>query len=409
MFVQIIIKLYFCYCSPKATLKIKRRLPEEHMPYSKSKNISVYLKVLPFLICCLFVTAASAQNDTLLVIKGQTSMKLRAKGLGLNSGVKGVDWKEEPLEGVEIEVKKNGVTILKTTSGKKGKYSFQIPVTTGDSKNDYTVYFSKDGMGPKMITVNAFLSKDEYKKHTFVKTEFGLDVPMIATTVKDIVIDKPFSKIKWDNVKEHKFSDQAYSKIAQSEEQKILANPDQYYTALLKKKKKIEETDAKKKAAAEAKLKAEEEAKKKLEEEARKKADEENRRLAALKAKEEADRIEREKAEALKKEKWKKHIADSLAEVQRKKALETASIKPETKEITKPVETYPEESKNLYDVSETYSINIARKSLSLEKEKRNREKGKNLTMKYETTNVLTSLLDVVDEFDKKNKSNGPSR
>lgn len=418
-----------------------------------SKKNSIYLKVFPFSIFYLFFAIADAQTDAIVLIKGQTLMKVRAKGLGLNVGVKSIEWKEEALEGVDIEVKKNNVTVLKTTSGKKGKYSFQIPVSTADLKNDYVVYISKDGAGPKMVNINAFLPKEELAKFSAAQYDVDLDLPMVPTTVKDITPDKPFAKIKWDKLREHKFVvDPAYGKVALSEEQKILGNPDQYYSALVKKKMKAEEAlaknkagdearlkeeEAKKKADEEAKkladlkareeakrkadeeakkstaLKAQEEAKRKADEEAKKltalkaqeeakrKANEEAKKLAALKAKEEADRMQREKAGAFKKEVERKRMADSLAEVERKKVLEITNAKVDIKKNVRSAEE--DESKNPYRVSETYSINIAKKSLRIEKEKRNLKKAENLSAKYETTNILTSLLNAVDEQDKKDK------
>ncbi len=381
------------------------------MLLNQNKKKTYLCALFSFLFFFLTIVVYS-QNDAQLVVKGQTSIKLRAKGLGLNVGIKNVEWKEEQLEGVEIEVKKNNEAILKTTSGKKGKYSFQLPVNFSDPKSEYTVYFYKDGIGPKKISINTFISKDEFAKHSSAQYTITLDIPLVETSVKDIEIDKPFAKIKWDNVKEHKFTtDQNYDRIAMSEEQKILGNPDAYYTALAKKKKKKDEALAKNQAAAEAKLKAEEEAKKKAEEEtrlkaeaaAKLKADEEAKKLAALKTKQEAERIELEKEEARKKEILKKHLADSLAEAKRKKESQPSASTTETKNVPVPVEINLDENKNRYDVSETYSINQARKAIRDEIEKRNREKGKNLTMKYETINILTSLLNAVDETDKKNK------
>ncbi len=378
------------------------------MLYSKSNNASIYLKIATFIFFCFFIISAQAQNDAVLLIKGQTILKSRAKGLGLNAGVKGVDWKEEPQEGVNIEVKKNDATIIKITSGKKGKYSLEIPVSTTDLKNDYTVYFTKEGTAPRTVTINAYLSKEEFTKYTSAKYELELALPLIATTIKDIVPDKPFAKIKWDKVKEHKFSfDETYAKTALGEERKIEANPDLYYTSLAKKKKKEEETIAKNKAAADAKLKASDEAKRKADEDARLKAEADTKKLADLKAKEDAERIVRENLEAMKQAMAKKRMQDSLdklAEAERKKALETANAKLEIKKNITPVEADKEESKTLYDVSDKYSINQARKSLSAEKERRNKEKGKNLTAKYESFNILTSLLNMVDEYDKKNKT-----
>jgi len=370
-----------------------------YMFYPESKKNSVYTKVLSiilfsFLLIVLSGVEANAQKDALMVVSGRTSTTGKSALAG-NLGVRTVNTSDEPLEGVEIEVKKNGVTITKITSGKKGKYSFQIPVSTTDSKNDYTVYISKEGMVPKILNINAYVSKEEFAQNSFVRYDFDLDIPMVQTTVKDIVLEKASGKIKWDEVKEHKFTwDQTYAKIVQKEEQKMNANPDQYFKNLAKKKKKEEEDLAKKKTAEEAKLKADLEAKKK--------ADEDVKKLAEQKAKEDAERILNANMDALKKEMKKKRIADSLAEIENRKTLEASSAKLEIKKFVKSV---PEENniQSIYDASGAYSINIAKKSLSAAKEKRNKEKVKNLSMKYETNNVLTSLLDMVDEHDKKMK------
>lgn len=375
-----------------------------HMIYFRQKKRSVYLKVISLLLCVFLITTAKAQSDPVLVIKGQASLKDRAKGLGGNVGVSSVNWKEAAAEGVDIEVKKNGVTIAKATSGKKGKYSIEIPVSTADAKSEFIIYYSKDGAAPRMVQVNTYVSKDEYSKYSSTKYEFEQDVPLFGTTVKDIVPDKFYAKIKWDNVKDHKFTtDQAYAKTVVMEERKIEANADVYYTTLIKKKKKQDEALAKKNAAADAKLKAAEDAKKKLEEEARLKAKADADKLAQQKAQEEADRIQREKDEALRNELRKKRIADSLAEIERKKALEVTNTTVDIKKTVRTAEENKILEKDPYDAYETYSVNIARRSLFTEKEKRNKEKSRNLSAKYETINVLTSLLNMVDEHDKKGK------
>lgn len=347
-----------------------------------------------FFLFSFFLINASAQKDALLVVSGRTSTNGKSALAG-NLGVRTANVSEDPVEGVDLEVKKDGVTITKVTSAKKGKYSFQIPVSTSDSKNDYTISISKDGYVPKILSINAYLSKEEFAKHSFVRYDFDLPITMLPTTVKDIVMEKAFGKIKWDDVKEHIFSfDQTYAKIVQKDEQKMNANPDLYFKNLEKKKKKEEEELAKKKAAADAKLKSDEEAKLK--------ADEEAKKLAAQKAKEEEDRILQQNLEAMKKEMERKRKEDSLEALAKKKALEGQNVKVDIQNIVKPVSS-DDDSKNIYDASGAYSINIARKSLSAMKAKMNKEKAQNLSYKYETNNTLTSLLDMVDENDKKIK------
>ena len=140
------------------------------MFYSVLKKSSVYLKTVSFFLFCFFLIVLSAsevyaQKDALMVVSGRTSSNGGKSALAGNLGVRTANVSDEPVEGVDFEVKKDGVTITKVTSGKKGKYSFQIPVSTSDSKNDYMVYISKEGMVPKVLAINAYLSKEEFSKH----------------------------------------------------------------------------------------------------------------------------------------------------------------------------------------------------------------------------------------------------
>ena len=365
-------------------------------PFKKKNNSAFLNPTFLFLISILFINV-HAQNNSVLIMKGQTLTSGGKSGLAGSMGVRTAKTSEEAVEGVDFELKKNDASVAKTTSAKKGKYSLQMQISTTDNKNDYVIYLSMDGMVPRMVLVNAFIPKEEFAKYGSSKIDFEQDFTMLKTSIKDIVPDKAFMRIKWDDVKDHKFIiDPAYAKTVQKEELKMTPNPDLYYKNLAKRKKKDEETTAKNKAAADAKLKADEEAKKKA-------AEEEAKRLAELKAKEEADRLAREKEEALRKEMLAKHIADSLAEAQRKRMTEAANSKQDIQKIIKPVESDDNDGAAQYDAAESYSLNMARKSLNEEKQRRSREKGKNLTMKYETSNVLTSLLNTVDEQDKKER------
>lgn len=379
------------------------------MPDLRNIKVRVCLKALPFLLVSVFITHARAQSDAIMVVKGETTVKSRVKddSKGVNVGVKNIKYKVDVLEGAVIELKKNGTTVSATTSGKKGKYSFEVPVSTTDAKNDYVLYISKDGMGTKMVNINGFVSKPEFGKYPpSPKYNVELDIFLIPTTVKDAVSDKSTAKIKWDLGKEHTFVvDPGYAKVAQTEELKILADPDGYYGALAKKRKKAEDALANKKTSADAKAKAAEEAKRKAEEEARLKAEAEANRLAALKAKEEADRIEREKAAAIQVEMRRKRIADSLAELARLNAKNDPNATVDIRQIIRPVDENDEEGgeKDRYDAADKFSISIAKRSLSAEREKKSREKSRNLSAKYETINTLTSLLNEVDEYDKEHR------
>lgn len=56
-----------------------------------------------------------------------------------------------------------------------------------------------------------------------------------------------------------------------------------------------------------------------------------------------------------------------------------------------------------YDVDKVYSTNSERSRLLSEKQRFERKKAENFAKKLETNNTLTSLMNEVDEFDKKNK------
>jgi len=334
--------------------------------------------LVSFFLFPAFCITAHSQGDVaaFYFLKGKTLLKLKDD--------------VQSIEGVDFEVKKNGNTITKATSGKNGKYSLQLEISTTNPNNDYTIYISKPGTIPKILNINAYVSKEEFARNPFPRYDHDLDITMIGTTAKDIVIEKASGKIKWNDKEDIFDFDQTYAKIIQKEEQKMQTNPDQYLKDLEKKKKKDDEAEAKKKALEDAKLKAEAEAK----------------RLAEQKAKEEADKIIQQNLEAMKLEMKRKRIADSLADLEKKKAIEAANAKMEIKKIVKPVSS--DDSDSEYNGTDTYSINIAKKSLSAAKARMNKEKADNLSAKYETNNTLTSLLNMVDEDDKKQKSQANS-
>lgn len=279
----------------------------------------------------------------------------------------------KPTDLVTLELRKNNQLINKLTTTKSGKYYLQLEASTTMPGSEYILNITKDGTVPKQLNINTYVPPDEFNIFPFVRFDFDLEIVMIETSAKDIVLERPTGKIKW-NSKKHKFDfDQVYAKIIQKEEEKIKEDPDKYFKEMAAKKK------------------AEEEA-------AKKKADE----LAAQKAKEEANKILQKNLAAMKEALRKQRIADSLA------ALEAAKAKMEIKKFTKPVSAEDVDIK-AFDGTDAYSISIAKKALNSEKRKREYKKASNLASKYETTNILTSLLDVVDEQDKNTQSILPVR
>ncbi|MBI4931253.1 MAG: hypothetical protein HY841_10860 [Bacteroidetes bacterium] len=291
-------------------------------------------------------------------------------------------------EGVDMELKKDGKIITKVLSGKNGKYYIQMEASTTNPKSEYVLNISQIGTVPKTISINTYIPPLEFNLNPFVRYDFDLSIVMIETTVKDIVLERPSGKIKWDNT-QHIFGfDQVYAKIVQKDEDKM--KDENYLRELAAKKKKEDEDAAKKKADEDAKIKADADAKLK--------GDEEAKRIADQKSREEADRILQQNLEAMKQEMKKKRMQDSLDSLARL----ASNTKIEIQKFVKPVS--PEDvDQNAFDGTGAYSINIAKKTLKAQQEKTNKEKAKNLSAKYETNNTLTSLLDMVDENDKKMK------
>lgn len=367
------------------------------MLYSKSINRLPFLKISFLLFFALIVGQVGAQT---LVIKGEIKSAIRKASSVGQVGVANVKTKEEPLEGAKIEIKKNGATLATATSDKKGKYTIEVTVSAADAKNDYVGYITKPGMGPKTFAINAYVPKAEFAKYPGPKYNAELNMSLMATTVADVEPDKPIAKIKWDLAKEHTFVwDPTTERQVESEDSKILADPDKYYAALAKKQKakanKIDLVALKKEAD---KRKADSLA-----------AVAEAKRLADIQAKADlVKKAQQRKADSLAAILQAQRKADSLKEVARQKALAAANAATNTTipteadviEVIQPAMMQASETVGGYDAAEKYSISVARKSLSMAKELRSREKSKNLSAKYETINVLTSLLNMVDEHDK---------
>jgi hypothetical protein len=255
-----------------------------------------------------------------------------------------------------------------------------MDVTSSNPKNEYMLYITKEGTAPKILSINTYMPQKEIRSP---REEYDLAIFMLETTVKDIVLEKASGNIHWESSSSQFKFDQVYAKITQKEMDEN------------EKRKKEEEKAAKKKAEDDARLKIEAEAAAA----ARAKADEEARRVEEQKSKDEAARIIKENLEAVKLTIRKKRLQDSLD------SLSVLSAKKTTIEITKmsrPISA-DDVDQNAFDGTGAYSINIAKKKLRIQQELVNKEKAKNLSAKYETNNTLTSLLDMVDEHDKKMK------
>jgi hypothetical protein len=332
------------------------------MLYLKHQVNLVFIIAVSFFLFLLSPLSYSQNEeaDAVFILRGNTRSLATGKG----------------MEGVELDLKKNGQSVQKMLSGKNGRYSLKMDISILNKNSEYVLYITQAGTVPKSISINTYISPDEYNAKTFPSYIFDLEIKMIETTEKDIVVERPSGRIIWDNT-QHAFAfDQTFAKLIQKTED----NPDKF---LADKKKKEEEELAKKKADEEARLKAEADAK----------------ALADQKSKEDADKILKKNLEAMKLEIRKKRTRDSLDSI-----ASVSANKPgiEIKKIAKPISA-DDVDQNAFDGAGAYSINFARKSLKVAQEKMNKEKAANLSAKYETNNTLTSLLNMVDEDEKNQK------
>lgn len=304
-----------------------------------------------------FSQKISGEADAVFILKGK---------IKLDNGT--------AAEGVNIEVKKNGELITQLLSGKNGKFTFKMNVSVLNKNNEYLIYISKEGTVPKTLKVNTYISPEEYSTYISPSFYFDLSITLAQTSEKIIVLQKASGKIIWD-YEQHGFAfDQTFAQTKEDDTERLLAE----------KKKREEEELQKKKDAEEARLKAQAEFE----------------RLADLKEKEDAERLIQKNLAAVRAEMLRKRMKDSLdslAIANKGKAVV------EVVKLVKPISA-DDVDENAFDGTGAYLINIAKRTLKAEQEKINKEKAANLSAKYETNNTLTSLLNMVDEHEKNEKS-----
>ncbi len=283
------------------------------------------------------------------------------------------------MENVTVELLKNGQLLKKIVTTKNGKYSFDMNQDTVNKKNEYVIHVIKEGTVPKTLIVNTYIPKEEYDDNTF---EYVLEITLVPTTVNDVVIQRPSAKIKW-NQNENNFGlDQVYAKIIQKEEEKLNADPDKYLQALAEKMKKEEED-------------------KRNEEQRRKKEDTDKKireELARKTAEQEAVLAEKKKQDV------KENLKNNLNTI--KNELNTIAKVNDT--IKKKVPVIAEQPvtnhTETFNDPKNYELKKATIDLMERKVKTEKKKNDNLIVKYETSNVMSSLLDAVDEHDKSKKN-----
>jgi hypothetical protein len=279
----------------------------------------------------------------------------------------------KPAEDVTLELSKNGQLVKKITTTKNGKYTFAMNQDTVNTKNEFIIHVLKEGTVPKALIINTYIPKEEYDDNTY---EYVLEITLIPTTVNDVVIQRPSAKIKWNETENGFGIDQVYAKIIQKEEEQLRTDPDKYLKELAEKQKK------------------EQEAKNKLETIAVKvipKTD------SVIKSKEDKapEVVIKENLNALKTE--LKTLPKSDTVIEKSNTVKRDAPK---QQVIAPAIVAKQEA---YDESLNYDLKKDRIALQRAKEKTERKKNANLATKYETSNVMSSLLDAVDEHDKKLK------
>jgi hypothetical protein len=307
-----------------------------------------------------FSFSQTSEPDAVFILRGITR---------LSSG--------KAAERVSLELTQNEKPAVNTFSGKNGKYYIEMEISTLNKNNEHVLYISQAGFISKSITINTYIPPDEYSANTFPTYLFDLEIKMIEKTGKDIVLEGPAGKIKWD-ISLHAFTfEQSYAKIIHQTE----ANPDEYI-AVKNKKKELDQ--AIKPAEADAASKKQSTFTPPLEQKQKKDTDQP---------------IQQENG--LSKQKIrKKNTGDSLGPFAEGK--DRASVAGPGSTIKSPVLAANSDTETANGL-EKYSIGIAKTSVKMTAEKRKKEKFTNLSAKYETNNRLTSLLNAIDEEDKAQK------
>ena len=294
---------------------------------------------------------------------------------------------EKPVENVTLELLKNDQLLKKIVTTKNGKYTFVMQQDTSNQQNEYIIHVSKEGTVPKTLVVNTFIPGSEYDYNNF---DYLLEINLVPTTINDIVLQRPSAKIKWNTSESNYGIDQVYAKIVQKEEEKLKEDPDTYLKELAERMKKDEE-EKKRKAEEEAKKKEEEEARRREEELARKAAEETP--VAVNKEEEEAQLTLKENINAIK---------TKLKELS--KAPDSLPVIPSNNKTVKEPAPVVVSKQDTYDDPMQYELKKARVALEKRRLKEEKIKSANLAAKYETSNVMSSLLDAVDEHDKRLKN-----
>lgn len=182
-------------------------------PFCKVNLIATFFFILFFRVLSIASTLTNpiVQKEYVLEFYGKTKF----------SG--------KPIEGVNFELKKEGVTISTQQTKRNGKFEFEIPISTANEKNEYVINVSKKGFLTKKISVNTFIPLQEISENHLTKFICIIEeLAMIEFNENEIVLVNPSARFRWEtNLKEFTY-DVEFAKTAKKEEQMLLESPEKY-------------------------------------------------------------------------------------------------------------------------------------------------------------------------------------
>jgi|GEM_PF-4038388 len=414
-----------------------------------SDHRQTFKKYCCFFFCFFFLTRLSSYSQTnkvstpLFILQG--TVKLKGK----------------PIDGVSLELTKNAKQITKIISRKNGMYAFEMNKSNSDLNNEYLLTIIKEGAVSGTLRINTYTPE---KESDYVPYIFNLDINLVLSTVSDISLHHDFGKIKWDPQlgifdfdKEVELTIEKNKESLKNDSSKNITEmadkmtKDSLFTSTSISAKSIANNEEK-----EVKQKSEEAKQNSETPEIDSLAIKEN--IHQHLSKSSADKNElaisneekttskkgssniigdEEKTANLKKGtdvlKNKKDESINLKTIEKRKlhdlkekkestsnkkewaaAIDTRTINNKKNTAYTPIDKSIEKSQQLttnlystnieqqsFDAVNIFSLNNDKMNLLKDKDKMERQKAVNLAKKYETNNILTSLLDVVEEYDKK--------
>lgn len=375
----------------------------------------------------------------------------------------------KPIEGVSLELIKDGKQISKIITRKNGLYSFQMNKSICDKETEYELTIIKEGTVPGVLRVNTSISKEEFN---YVPYVFNLEIKLTPSSLNPISLKESgnnlipsvsnsnithdFGKIKWNSERRVFDFDKEYAKMIEKNAKVLKLDSSQY---AIEKKSQVEGI-IKNKANEEIKQKVDSIATQQLANNNNNNNNNTNRLIdlkESVQLNSNKDIDEKKVAESVNKiltiesetgdklstitepiprsesqlvlELKKNRLKKKMDEQAKIKTIENKStpgaIKKKKENPANKKEfivgngqqnmenklqptTNPEQAtnlssneidKNFFDGTTVFSINNEKRKLLNAKEKMEMKKAANLAQKYETNNILTSLLDRVEEYE----------